>query len=130
MVSSAQPKGGRRFPFPGVLGFGCWVGLFPQVEFLKKRVVALGFRAVEVIQQAAAATDHGEEAPTGGEVLDRILEMRREMVDSLGQEGDLDVGGTGILVVETVACDDLAFRCCGHELKRNTYAKQPRSQFL
>ena len=123
-------QGRQKIPLSRGLGVEYWGGLFPQVEFLQKGMITLGFGAVEVVQQAATTTDHGEETPTGGEVLDRILEMRGEMVDSLGQKGDLDVGRTGILIVQAVARDDLAFRCSSHELRRNTYAKQPWSQCL
>lgn len=50
------------------------------------------------------------------------------MIDPFRQEGDLDIGGTRVLIVKTVPSDDLAFRSGSHELKRNTYANWSPSQ--
>ena len=114
--------------FSGPLGLFFGFLLFPQVKLLQERVITLGFGAVEVIEQAPTAADHGEKAPAGGEVLHGMLKVSGKVVDSLREECDLHVGGTRVLVVETVAGDDLAFRGSGHGLKRNTYAKMPSSQ--
>ena len=38
---------------------------------------------MEVVQEAAAAADHGEEAAAGGEVLDGLLEVGGKVVDFL-----------------------------------------------
>lgn len=43
--------------------------LFPQLQFLKKRAVTFGFGAVKVVEKAASAADHGEEAAAGSEVF-------------------------------------------------------------
>jgi len=55
-------------------------------------MVAFGFGAVEIIEKTAATTDHGEKTTAGGEVLNGVLQMSGEVVDSFGQEGDLHVG--------------------------------------
>ena len=129
VVSSAQPKGETDgFLVSGTLGLFFGVLLFPQVKLLQERVITLGFGAVEVVEQAPTAADHGEKASAGGEVLHGMLKVSRKVVDSLREECDLHVGGTRVLVVETVAGDDLAFRGCGHGLKGNTYAKVLSSQ--
>ena len=49
-------------------GFLGWF-LFPQLQFLKKRAVTFGFGAVKVVEKAASAADHGEEAAAGSEVF-------------------------------------------------------------
>ena len=36
--------------------------LFPQVKFLKKSAIAFRFGAMKVVEEAAAPTDHREEA--------------------------------------------------------------------
>ena len=38
------------------------------------------------------------------------------MVDAVGQDGDLDVRGAGIFLVQAVSCDDLTFRCRSHKV--------------
>lgn len=80
--------------FPLFLGdFGVvWVVLFPQVKFLQKRMIAFGFRAVEIIQKTAAATDHGKKAATRGKILYGVLEMGGKVIDPFGEKGDLYIG--------------------------------------
>ena len=50
------------------------------------------------------------------------------MIDTLGEEGDLDIGRAGILRVKAIAGDDLAFGCEGHELRIKPYGKKISSQ--
>jgi len=54
--------------------------------------------------------------------------MEGKMIDTLGEEGDLDIGGTGVLRVKAIAGDDLAFGCEGHELRIKPYDKKFSSQ--
>jgi hypothetical protein len=54
--------------------------------------------------------------------------MEGKMVNALGEEGDLDIGGAGILRVKAIAGDDLAFGCEGHELRIKPYGKKISSQ--
>ena len=72
---------------------------------------------MKIVEESATATDHGEEATAGGEVFDGVFEVGREVVDPFRQECDLDIGGTGVFVVQAVACDDLAFCQRGHKKK-------------
>jgi hypothetical protein len=75
VVSSAQPKDGQKFPARGDFGVGVGGGLFPQVKFFKKGAITLGFGPVEVVEQPAAAADHGKKTTAGGEIFDRILKV-------------------------------------------------------
>ena len=50
------------------------------------------------------------------------------MVNALREEGDLDIGRTGILRMKAIAGDDLAFGCEGHELRIKPYGKKISSQ--
>ena len=43
--------------------------------------------------------------------------MGGKVIDAFGEEGDLDIGGTGIFIVDTVAGDDLAFCLPSHKKK-------------
>ena len=89
-----------------------WVSglsLFPQFQFLKKGAVTFGFRAVKVVKKAASSTDHGEEAAAGSEVFDGFFEVRREVVNPIREESNLNIGGAGVFLVQAIACDDLAF---------------------
>ena len=117
MVSSAQLRLVREFPLGGTGSVGWWLGLFPQFQFFKKGAVPFGFGAVKIVEESATATDHGEEATAGGEVFDGVFEVSREVVDPFCQECDLDIRGTGVFLVQAVACDDLAFWLRGHKKK-------------
>ena len=52
------------------------------------------------------------------------------MVNALGEEGDLDIGGAGVLRVKAIAGDDLAFGCEGHELRIKPYGKNGEDLFI
>ena len=71
---------------------------------------------MEVVQEAAAAADHGQEAAAGGEILHRLLEVGGQVVDAIGQDGNLDVRGAGVLLVQAVTCNDLTFRRRSHKV--------------
>ena len=47
-------------------------------------MITLGFRAVKIIKYTATATDHGEKAAAGGEILDGVLQVGRKVVDPFG----------------------------------------------
>ena len=97
-----------------------WVsglGLFPQFQFLKKRAVTFGFGAVKVVEQASSSADHGEEASAGSEVFDGFFEVGGEVVNPIGEESNLNIGGAGVFLVQAIPCDDLAFWLRGHKKK-------------
>jgi len=54
--------------------------------------------------------------------------MDGKMINTLGEEGDLDIGRAGILRMKAIAGDDLAFGCEGHELRIKPYGKKISSQ--
>ena len=71
---------------------------------------------MEVVQKAATPTDHGEEAAAGGEVFDGLLEVSGKVVDAVREDGDLNVRGAGVFLVQAMSCDDLTFRGGGHKV--------------
>src|SRR6516164_4297175 len=79
--------------------------LLADAEFLNDLFVALGVGLSEVVQQAATLADHHEEASAGGMVLLMRLEMLRQFTNTLTQDGDLDLRGTGIVIVSPVLVD-------------------------
>ena len=91
VICPAKRRAEDSLYFSGTLGF-FGVGLFPQVKFLQKRMIAFGFRAVEIIQKTAAATDHGKKAATRGKILYGVLEMGGKVIDPFGEKGDLYIG--------------------------------------
>ena len=83
--------------------------LLADAEFLNDLFIALGIGLSEVVQQAATLADHHEEASPGGMVLLMRLEMLRQFTNTLTQDGDLDLRGTGIVVVSPVLVDQGGF---------------------
>jgi len=130
VVSSAQLGLVREFPLGGTGSVGFGFRLFPQFQFFKKGAVSFGLGPVKVVEKAAPATDHRKKTTAGCEVFDGIFEVGREVVDPFRKECDLDIGGTGIFVVQSVACDDLAFCQRGHKKKtlcENNFESMPEA---
>ena len=69
---------------------------------------------MQIIQQTAALADHDQQSPAGAVVFDVFLQVLGQVVDALGQQRDLDVGRTGIPLVQFEIRDHLRF--CFHNL--------------
>ena len=72
---------------------------------------------MEVVQKTTTTADHGQKATTGGEVFYGVFEVGGKVINAFCEESDLDVGRTGVLFVESIACDDLAFCLPSHKKK-------------
>lgn len=72
---------------------------------------------MEVVQKTTTTADHRQKATTGREVFYGVFEVGGEVIDAFCEESDLDVGGTGVLFVKPIACDDLAFCLPSHKKK-------------
>src|SRR5690606_32287732 len=71
---------------------------------------------LEVVEQAAPEPDHLEQPATRVVILRVGLQVLGEVRDPLRQQGDLDLGGTGVALVLAVAGDGvlLAYGRNGH----------------
>src|SRR5688500_17798532 len=86
-------------------------GLFvlaAQTELFDQGLVALVVLALEVVEQAATAVDHLQQATTDVVLLRVQLEVAGELLDAGGQQGDLHFRGAGIGRAALVFFDDLA----------------------
>ena len=72
------------------------LALAAQAETLNELLVAADILALQVVEQAAALTDHDQETTTAVEVLLVGLEVFGQVADTLRQDGDLDFRRTGI----------------------------------
>ena len=61
--------------------------------------VSVYFPALEVVQKASSLADKFQQPPTAVMILFVYLEMLGQVCDTLGQNGDLDLGRTGITVM-------------------------------
>src|SRR5258708_17082566 len=92
----------------------CEWSLLPQAEALDQRAVTVDVAALQVCEEAAAIAHHGQQTPARMEILDVRFEMLGEHVDALGEERNLDLGGTGVALRALVLRDDARLVCGGH----------------
>lgn len=81
--------------------------LLADAELFDELKVAFGVGLVEVVQQRTAFADEDEQGTAGTGVLFVGLEVGGEVLDPLGEKGDLDFGGTGVLGVFAIPFDDI-----------------------
>src|SRR5256886_9627842 len=78
-----------------------------QTESPDDFLVSLRASTVQVGEQPSALTDHAEQPAAAGVVVAGGAQMFGEVLDSLGQERDLDLRRAGVLVVTAVRRDHL-----------------------
>src|SRR4029079_9135735 len=78
------------------------------------------------IEEAPSLTDEFQQPPAGAVILRVRLEMFREVVDALAQDGDLSFRRSGVLSVGLVAADDVGLAVLG-QCQINLHARlRPR----
>ena len=82
-------------------------GSAAEAEALDDLVVFGEVVLLEILKQLAAAAGHEDQATAGVEVLAVGAKVLGEVSDAGGQQGDLDFGGTGVLVARAILADDL-----------------------
>src|SRR5690606_8809487 len=80
--------------------------LLTQPQLLDQAVVPLNVLLLEIGEQAAALVDHHQQAAARVVVLVVVLEVLGQVADALGEDRDLDFGGTGIVLGLGVVLDD------------------------
>ena len=84
--------------------------LLADAERLDDAAVGPEILGLQVVEQATALADHHEKATAGVVILQVSLEVLRQVRDALGEEGDLDLGRTGVLLVLLELPDHFLFR--------------------
>ena len=80
--------------------------LLSDTQLGDQGTIALDVLLLQVVQQAPALTDHLQQAPVGVLILGVVLHVNGQLVDPLGQNGDLDLGRTGVGLMGTVGVND------------------------
>lgn len=75
-------------------------GLTAEAEGLDRLLVAINCCQLEIIEQLAAAGDKLQETTAGVVILGIILKVAGDVIDTLRQDGDLDIGAAGVFVVQ------------------------------
>src|SRR5262245_43834400 len=79
--------------------------LLADPEAIDELPVPVGVVTLQVVEQSAALADHLEQAAPAVVVLQVGLEMPRELVDPVGEQRHLHVGGAGVGVVGAVVAN-------------------------
>ena len=87
----------RTEPRPGDI-----LDLLTQSELRDYCTIALNIFLLEIVEQAAALTDHLKKATAGMVILMVDFEMLSELRDTLREDSDLNLGRTCIGFVEAV----------------------------
>src|SRR5215218_9000160 len=89
--------------------------LAAQTETLDELAVAVDVHVGEVAEQTTTLTDEEQQATTRVVVVLVLLQVLGEVLDSLREERDLDLGGSSVTGVRRVLFDDrlldIGFKC-------------------
>ena len=83
--------------------------LVPEPQFLDDLPVSVDIRSLQVVQETATTSDHLEESTTTMVVLLVGAEVVRQIVDPLGEQGDLNAGRATVGLVRPIFLDGRAF---------------------
>jgi hypothetical protein len=81
--------------------------LLPKPQFLDNILISKGIRSSQVVEQSSPLTDELKKASSGVVILLVSLEMFREVIDAIAQDGNLHFRGTRVLVMQLETIDDL-----------------------
>jgi len=91
--------------------------LLSQVQLFDDRAVTLDIGLLQVAQKVSSVTDHLQKAAAAVVVLVIGLQMLGEVVDSVGQKRDLNLGRTGVALVGSILLNNcllFVFQHCFH----------------
>jgi hypothetical protein len=97
--SSGWPGDSKRIS-SGNPGHGQPKKSVAQLQLLRDRGVPFHVRVMKIIQQATALANHHQKPAARAMVFFVALQVLGQMVDALGQERDLHVSRTGVLLVQ------------------------------
>ena len=80
--------------------------LLSQAQLLDQSAVGLDVLFLQISQQTSALTNHQQQAAVGVVVVAVQLQVLVEVVDALGQQRDLNLGGAGVALVAGIGVDD------------------------
>ena len=97
--------------------------LLTDTQLGDQGTIALDVLLHEIIEQAAALTDHLVQAAAGVVVLRVLLEVLGELSDALGEDSDLNLRRTGVAFVGAVGFDDSRLLVFEHHSVISTFHK-------
>src|ERR1700761_2084561 len=89
------------------------MALLAEAELFDQSAVALEVASLEVVQEATAFADQHQQATPRVVIFALLAQVLGEVVDALGEQRDLDLGGPGVLLVCAELRGDLALALAG-----------------
>lgn len=83
--------------------------LFPKLELLGNCLISAGVSFVEIVQKSASLTDHHQKTSSRTVVFLVLLKVLRETIDSLRENGDLNVRRPGVLLMKLEIRNQFSF---------------------
>ena len=93
--------------------------LLSDAELCDAGSVALDILLGKVVEKTAALTDHLVHAKTAVVILLVDLEVLGQLSDALREDGDLDLRGTGVVLVGLVVLDNNGLLVFGNHFLRS-----------
>ena len=84
-----------------------WLRLLSQVELSDDRTVTLDVVLLQVAQKVSSVTNHLLQTSAAVEILGICLEVLGQVCDSGAQDRDLNLGRTGVALVDGIGLDNL-----------------------
>ena len=83
--------------------------LFTQAEFCNRGTITLDVLFLQVGQQVAATADHFQQAAAAVVIVFVVLQVLVQVVDARGQQRDLNLGRTSVVLMNAGGLDDGLF---------------------
>ena len=83
--------------------------LLTDAQLCNDGAITVDVLLCKIVEQAAALTDHHEQATAGMVVVLVLTQVLGQLVDTGGEDGDLDLGGAGVALMGRVLVDDSGF---------------------
>jgi len=83
--------------------------LLPKSQLLDHILISLSIRPSQVVEKSPPLTHELKKASSGVVILLVSLEMFREVIDAIAQNGNLHFRGTCVLVMQLETINDLLF---------------------
>ena len=90
--------------------------LFSETESFDERTVTFNIDLLQIGEQSPSVTDHDKQAASGVMVLLMGCKTFVQLVDTLGEQSDLNFRRTGVALFKTVGLDDFLFSFFRHFL--------------
>ena len=106
LIFFARNKRERNSPFPCYIRVCGLRKLLSEAELLDNSSVSFDILLSEVVKELLSVSNHLGKTSLRVEVLGVLLHVLGEAVDSIGKDSNLNLGRTGILLIDLVLSDD------------------------